>query len=142
MLIWPIFTIAGHSRSIHIALAIMGLGLCAIFVPIGLILWGGNRFFGKSKESMLRITIKGSYFVLCAMTLASFLHARDEFRRSWLTIGGAAALPGTRPVNFSRRPRRCNSCIIIDYNRFDICSTVGCQRYCQESYGFPYRSTR
>ena len=65
------------------------LGLCSIFLPIGLGLWGVNRFFGKSIEAMARITVVGVYFILCAITLISLFHARDDFSTLGTTFGGA-----------------------------------------------------
>jgi DNA segregation ATPase FtsK/SpoIIIE, S-DNA-T family len=68
----------------------MSLGLCSIFLPIGLALWGINRFFGKSIETMARITVMGLFFLLCVMTLVSLFHARDDFATLGMTFGGAA----------------------------------------------------
>jgi DNA segregation ATPase FtsK/SpoIIIE, S-DNA-T family len=66
-----------------------GLGFCSMFIPIGLIIWGGNRFLGKSIPSVTKITIIGCYFIISTMTLISLIHANDNLAMIGMTFGGA-----------------------------------------------------
>jgi S-DNA-T family DNA segregation ATPase FtsK/SpoIIIE len=65
------------------------VGLCAIFIPIGLIAWGGNRFLGRSKGSLIRWMLISAFFILAMMTLSSLLNGMNAQYDIGLTIGGA-----------------------------------------------------
>jgi S-DNA-T family DNA segregation ATPase FtsK/SpoIIIE len=64
-------------------------GLCSIFIPIGLILWGVNRFLGRSIENLRRSGLISGFFIVCAMILISLVHAGSDFATLGLTFGGA-----------------------------------------------------
>jgi S-DNA-T family DNA segregation ATPase FtsK/SpoIIIE len=64
-------------------------GICSILVPIGLILWGINRFMGRSVEVLRRASLISGFFILCAMIFFSLFNARNDFTALGLTFGGA-----------------------------------------------------
>ncbi len=64
-------------------------GICSIIVPIGLILWGINRFMGRSIEALRRASLISGFFILCAMIFFSLFNARNDFAVLGLTFGGA-----------------------------------------------------
>jgi S-DNA-T family DNA segregation ATPase FtsK/SpoIIIE len=67
----------------------IALGICSIFVPFGLALWGINRFFGHSIEDLTKRTVVSVFFLLSPMVLISLFTARSEFSQMGLTFGGA-----------------------------------------------------
>jgi DNA segregation ATPase FtsK/SpoIIIE, S-DNA-T family len=67
----------------------VAFGLCSLIIPIGFILWGGNRFLGRSIETMRRLSLIASFFIITIITLVSLFHARDEFATLGTTFGGA-----------------------------------------------------
>lgn len=71
-------------------LLFLAFGFCSVAVPVGLALWGGNRFLGKSIGTLLRWSIIGSYFLLSLMTLFSLPNGLGEFTGFNITFGGAA----------------------------------------------------
>ncbi len=68
---------------------LMVLGLCAIFIPVGLIIWGVNRFLGRSIGDLRRVSLISAFFILCAMTFVSLFNARNDFASLGLTFGGS-----------------------------------------------------
>jgi DNA segregation ATPase FtsK/SpoIIIE, S-DNA-T family len=67
----------------------VAFGLCSLIIPIGFILWGGNRFLGRSIETMRRLSLIASFFIITIITLVSLFHARDDFAMLGTTFGGA-----------------------------------------------------
>jgi S-DNA-T family DNA segregation ATPase FtsK/SpoIIIE len=64
-------------------------GICSILIPVGLILWGINRFLGRSIEALRRISLISGFFIICAMIFISLFNARNDFDTLGLTFGGA-----------------------------------------------------
>ena len=64
-------------------------GICSIFIPFGLALWGINRFFGHSVEDLTKKTALTVFFLLTLIVLVSLFQARSEFSQLGLTFGGA-----------------------------------------------------
>jgi S-DNA-T family DNA segregation ATPase FtsK/SpoIIIE len=64
-------------------------GICSIFIPFGLAIWGINRFFGHSINILARRTLIAVFFLFTLMILISLFSARSEFAALGLTFGGA-----------------------------------------------------
>jgi S-DNA-T family DNA segregation ATPase FtsK/SpoIIIE len=64
-------------------------GYFAILIPIGLILWGGNRFLGRSVAGMARWTAVSVCFILALMTLVSLPHGVTGYDDMSISFGGA-----------------------------------------------------
>lgn len=79
----------GVVGAIIAALLDIVFGICSIFVPIGLGLWGWNRFFGHPVNILTRRTVVAVFFLLAFMTLISLFQARADFSTLGLTFGGA-----------------------------------------------------
>jgi S-DNA-T family DNA segregation ATPase FtsK/SpoIIIE len=67
----------------------MMFGYCSIFIPVFLLGWGLNRFFGKSSFVLRRWSLIVGGFVLAFMTLVSLPHGLDRFSDLGVTFGGA-----------------------------------------------------
>ncbi len=67
----------------------VAFGLCSLIIPIALILWGVNRFLGRSIETMRRLSFIAGFFIITIITLISLFHARDDFATLGTTFGGA-----------------------------------------------------
>jgi hypothetical protein len=67
----------------------IAFGLCSLFIPFGLAIWGINRFFGHSIETLAKRTIVAVFFILSSMVLISLFFARAEFSQLGMTFGGA-----------------------------------------------------
>jgi S-DNA-T family DNA segregation ATPase FtsK/SpoIIIE len=64
-------------------------GLCALLIPVGLAIWGINRFRGRSIRELRRSSLISGFFIVCAMILISLFNARSDFVVLGLTFGGA-----------------------------------------------------
>ncbi len=89
----PIFTGLANQGGIVGALIAFFLymifGYCSIFTPALLLVWGANRYFGKSPFILRRWSLIGGGFVLAFMTLISLPHGLDKFSQHEVTFGGA-----------------------------------------------------
>ncbi len=68
----------------------MAFGYCSIIVPILLVGWGVNRFFGWPGSTPRKWSLISMGFILGLMTLTSLQHGRETFGDLGVTFGGAA----------------------------------------------------